>query len=441
MYYESLYTALPREEDPTVCSKFLNLIPRDAITPAGCVVLGKDITIQELYEALKRMNKGAVPGVDGLTVSFYLHYWDLLKDWLFASYLHAFECGRLSISQRKGLIRLLPKKDRNLTLVSSWRPIALLTVDYKILTKLFSIRLAAFLPKMVHRDQKGFVKGRSIHDNLLDIQALIAVCEDLDEEGMLILLDIQKAFDNLSWKFLASVLIQYNFPDSFIRWFEVFYSGKELHVINNGFISKGFHPQQGLSQGCGISPLFFVLAIEVLALAIRENPKIQGIMLDGSVKKISLLADDRLLALKWAKETLDEVISTLNSFYSISNLKVNPHKSTIIPIGKNIQKRPRLPNLEAFPHSLDGSFKYLGIDGYFLSGFGPASKSRAWDLLFHFELEASKAVIRDRNESYHSLLGRILTVKSLIFSRFVYKIHLSSLPSQGVVAQVSEYLK
>ena len=60
-----------------------------------------------------------------------------------------------------------------------------------------------------------------------------------------------------------------------------------MDICQNPFLQKG-----GVTQGCGISPLFFILGIEVLALAIRDDPQIQGTVLQGVSKKINLLADD-----------------------------------------------------------------------------------------------------------------------------------------------------
>ena len=62
-------------------------------------MLDQPISVDELHGALQAMKKDAVPGEDGLTVAFYLKFWTLVKDLLLASYLHAFECGVLSISK------------------------------------------------------------------------------------------------------------------------------------------------------------------------------------------------------------------------------------------------------------------------------------------------------------------------------------------------------
>ena len=237
-----------------------------------------------------------------------------------------FEAGRISISQCRGMIRLLPKPHRNLLFLSSWRPITLLNVDYKLITKLFATRLSQFLPDLIHPDQKGFIKTRSIHENLIDIQSLIQESENSNMESMLILLDIHKAFDSIGWNFLKSVLIQYGFPEYFVTWFDIFYTGKELHILNNGHISEVIFPERGMAQGCSISPLYFVLALEVLAIAIRENEKIVGIPMGSTCKKLNLLADDALLALKWTSETFKEVVNTLHEFADVSNLAMKTNR-------------------------------------------------------------------------------------------------------------------
>ena len=77
-------------------------------------------------------------GIDGLTIKFYVYFWDLIKEDLLNCFEHSFLVGKLLLSQRQGLINLIPKKKKNLSLIGNWRPITLLTVGYKILAKLFA---------------------------------------------------------------------------------------------------------------------------------------------------------------------------------------------------------------------------------------------------------------------------------------------------------------
>ena len=101
------------------------------LSQEGIDVLDKPISLIELHEALKCMRPDAVSGCDSLTVGFYLKFWPVIKEFLFSSYIYAFEQGAMSISQHRGIIKLIPKKGKNPLLVASWRPITLLNVDYK----------------------------------------------------------------------------------------------------------------------------------------------------------------------------------------------------------------------------------------------------------------------------------------------------------------------
>ena len=95
--------------------------------------------------------------------------------------------------------------------------------------------------------------------NLLDIQALMTMCDNMDSETMLILLDIEKAFDSIGWDFIKSVLIQYQLPDSFIRWFEIFYTDKELRILNNGCMSEAISPKRGGAGVWYLTIIFYTL--------------------------------------------------------------------------------------------------------------------------------------------------------------------------------------
>ena len=61
----------------------------------------------------KEFSRGKSPGADGLTAEFDLKFWELLGQELVDSLNYAFEIGELSISQKRGIITLIPKKDKN----------------------------------------------------------------------------------------------------------------------------------------------------------------------------------------------------------------------------------------------------------------------------------------------------------------------------------------
>ena len=88
------------------------------------------LTKEECYTSLKSFSKCKSPRTDGLTVEFYLSFWKLLGQELVDSFNYALEKGEMPIFQKRGIITLIPKKDKNRTLLDHWRPISLLNTDY-----------------------------------------------------------------------------------------------------------------------------------------------------------------------------------------------------------------------------------------------------------------------------------------------------------------------
>ena len=102
------------------------------------------LTLSECYEALSQMQTNKSPGADGFPVEFYKRFWSSLGQDLVAFLNYSYEHGQLSDSQKRGIIRLLYKKDDPL-LLKNWRPISLLNTDYKICTKVLANRLKTVL--------------------------------------------------------------------------------------------------------------------------------------------------------------------------------------------------------------------------------------------------------------------------------------------------------
>ena len=97
------------------------------------------------------------------------------------SFNYGFVKGELSISKRQGIIRLIPKKNKNLPLLKNWRPISLLNVDYKIATKVLALRLRKVLPSIVSDVETGYIQGRSIGENIRMISDIIHFTAEQNE--------------------------------------------------------------------------------------------------------------------------------------------------------------------------------------------------------------------------------------------------------------------
>ena len=424
-FYKSLYTQeqIPGQNDVLLNDIFLRHIPMDCISDAKFKALDAPITCNELYKALCTMKTDKSPGPSGLTVEFFRTFWSEISDLVTEAFQYAKEKGILAISERRGILRLVPKKNANLMTLKQWRPITLLNVSYKLLTKALSLRLKNVLPDLIHPDQKGFIQNRYIGDNVMDIYSIISQAEQDEEEYMLLLLDIQAAFDSVSWAFLHRVLEEYRFPASFIDWIKIIYKGKELCIVNNGHISTPIKPTKGLAQGDGLSPQLFVLVIETLALSIRENAALQGVRIGDFHKKIALLADDAILALKQNEISFNTLLQTLQHFATVSNLMVNREKSVLIPIGHNVENRVYTDSMKEFK-IFDGEiFNYLGVDLVPSCRVGVSRTTNYANVTSYVD-----AKLQPRDNLNHNLLGRLLNLKAFIGSKMLYSFSMAPSP-------------
>ena len=131
------------------------------------------LTELECLNALKDMEPDKSPGTDGLPSEFYQSFWSDVSKPLLKALNYDFEIGQLSISQKQGIIKLIPKKSEELYYIKNWRPLTLLNCDYKIATKAIANPLKTHLHKLINNDQTGFLKGWFIGENIRLIDSVV----------------------------------------------------------------------------------------------------------------------------------------------------------------------------------------------------------------------------------------------------------------------------
>ena len=125
----------------------------------------------------------------------------------------------------------------------------------------------------------------------------------------------------------TSVMELYNFGPNIRMWISILYNNVESGVMNAGFMTNYFKVSRGVRQGCPLSPLLFVLAVEMLALKIRQDQLCRGIELpNGQNAKISQFADDTTLILE-DTTSLRNAMNIVNSFGVLSGLQLNKKKT------------------------------------------------------------------------------------------------------------------
>jgi hypothetical protein len=247
--------------------------------------------------------------------------------------------------------------------VKDFRPISLVHSFAKIVTKLLANRLAAKLPSLVSCDQSAFVKGRCILDIFMLVQETAKALHRQKEPRLLLKLDISKAFDSVSWPFLLEVLQHLGFGPTWCNILAKLLRSSSTRVLVNGEPGDLICHQQGLRQGDPLSPMLFIIVMDVLNSLITkalEQGLLQPLLRRGNGQRVSLYTDDVVLFMQPRLEELGLVKETLRIFGVASELVTNIRKSSVIPIGCGDQDLERVQ--EALPCNVSQfPCRYLGL--------------------------------------------------------------------------------
>lgn len=290
------------------------------------------LTNEECKSALDGMLNNKAPSVSGFSKEFFRFFWDDIGDLVVGYVNEAKENGMFFITQRRGVITLIPKKGDQ-KFIQNKRAICLLDIVYKTVAKVLASRMMSVMHKLVEQDQTGSIRGRFIGANLRTISDVIYYCETDQLEGILMALDFKNAFNTVEYDFVYAVLNLFNFGENFVSWVRLLHRGTELAIINNGFTSHWFTPSRGLQQGCPASAPIFALVVEILALQVRQSNDIRGISISGETFKISQYCDDTTIFVKDYRSA-EVVLRTVEDFGMMSGLELNMNKCEFMWLGK-----------------------------------------------------------------------------------------------------------
>lgn len=211
--------------------------------------------------------------------------------------------------------------------MKNWHPISLLTTDYKILTRTLASRLQNVLASIISPDQTACIPGRTINDNVALLRDVINYANDHNHPLALVSIDQVKAFDRVSHSFLFNTLQHFGFGPTFIKWIKLIYTQVSSSVKVNGWLTAYIPLQCGLRQGCALSMPLYVLTAEFMAIQIRSNPNIRGILPPGGKEetKLSQYVDDTNFILS-DFNSIYNTFKTLEIYEQASGAKINASK-------------------------------------------------------------------------------------------------------------------
>ena len=197
------------------------------------------------------------------------------------------------------------------------------------------MRLSKVLDSIIDPDQTCAVPGRTITHNVALLRDVLDYIERTDETGILVSLDQEKAFDRVNRTFLMNVLKRFGFGPDFLKWITTFYSGANMRIILNDWLTDPIPLQRGVRQGDPLSPLLYVVCVEVLACQVRNSPYIRGFLLPGAKGlqfKVRQYADDTTSFFK-DFQSLEHLFRIIAIYERGSGAKLNRSKTEAMWLG------------------------------------------------------------------------------------------------------------
>jgi hypothetical protein len=211
-----------------------------------------------------------------------------------------------------------------------YRPISLVHGFAKIIKKELANRLGPELDHIISYNQTAFIRKRCIHESFLYVQQVIRALHKKKTPVLFIKLDISKAFDNVNWPYLLKIMSHLGFGQKWKDWIPVLWCTSSSSVLLNGEPGKRILHCKGVRQGGPLSPMLFLLAIELLHMLFKRAQEL-GLLSKLSANydnfRVSLYADDAAVFLAPNKKDLEVTNCILDLFSQASGLKINAAKT------------------------------------------------------------------------------------------------------------------
>ncbi|KAM7291028.1 hypothetical protein ISCGN_027603 [Ixodes scapularis] len=354
-FVKAYTTLLTAAENESLSGEYGGPMPR--VSEELREQINRKIDVEEVKRAIKELAPRKSPGVDGLGSLFYKTFAEQLAPILRDVFADILRRGLLPPSMRQAVTVLIPKKHVVGPMgVGHFRPISLLTSDYKILAKILSKRLESGLRSIIGDHQTYGIKGRTIATNLHAMRIVCETAQVLQCPLAVLQVDLCKAFDRVCHSFLFSLLEACGIGARLLQYVKLCYSDISTRLLVNGNKTAPIAVSRSVRQGCPLSPILFALYLEPLCRTIISDANIKGLTLSSGSVKVLAYADDVAVVCSSATQ-VQEVVQHISDFCAASGAEMNPDKSAGAWLG-HWDSKPE--NFLGIPWTSSVS-KYLGV--------------------------------------------------------------------------------
>ena len=295
----------------------------------------RPFTAEEIAAAVHDTPSDRAPGPDGFTTAFFKSSWEIISDDFLAAFRSLWALDFRGFHDLNTATMVLLQKRQAPQGLRDYRPISLIHSVGKLFAKTLALRLAPRMMELIRGNQTAFIRGRRIHDSFRTVQLACRFLHSSKFPVVLLKIDLAKAFDTVAWPFLLEVMEHMGFLSRWREWVSAMLRSARTRVLVNGCLGMRICHARGLRQGDPLSPLLFVIVMEVLNALIHEVGRLGHLTpLPSAVAhyRVSVYADDLVILLAPADHDLAAIRQVLELFAGASGLMTNIDKCTMTPI-------------------------------------------------------------------------------------------------------------
>uniref|UniRef100_A0A1W7RAL1 Endonuclease-reverse transcriptase n=1 Tax=Hadrurus spadix TaxID=141984 RepID=A0A1W7RAL1_9SCOR len=313
------------------------------------------ITLEELKNALRKLNTKKTPGTNGITAELLKPMGDQAQKYLLDLINDIYRTGEIPKDFTRSIMITIPKVN-NAKECKNFRTISLISHTSKILLHIILQRISNQIQENVSEDQLGFRPQRGTREAIFQMHTIIEHTYRDDRSLYLCFIDFEKAFDRIDHNLLNNILDAIGINSYDLHLIRTLYKEQEAAFRVDGELTDWFKVQRGVRQGCLLSPSLFNIYSEKLINEALEG--IEGISIGGKNRNNIRYADDTVILTRKRKE-MKTALENLNKLGEKYKMKINLKKTKFMSINN---KNKRHPNLTIQNHKIEeiDSYRYLG---------------------------------------------------------------------------------
>ncbi|XP_078150904.1 uncharacterized protein LOC144546233 [Carex rostrata] len=387
-------------------------------------------TLDDIKKALFDCEASGTPGPDGFSFQFYQHFWLVVHTDLALLCTH-FHDNILQLDKlNKSIICLIPK-EANASTINKFRPISLVNCSFKLISKILTHRLGHVMHRIIDDSQAAFLPGRNILDNIVISQELIHYSKHHNQQGIVVKVDFEKAYDKIHWTYLLEILVSRGFHPTWISWIQSWLVSSQSCLTVNDELTPYFYCKRGVRQGDPLSPFLFILAADTLSRIFNKGNQAQTLQglgpkcfHDRAITNCHY-ADDTILFLEARDAVIESAWWAMKAFEALSGIKINLSKTEMYGIN--------IDNLSHFAEIFQCStsqfpIRYLGL---------PLHDRKLLVSDWHFLIDKFEKKLPNWKGHLLSIGGRHTLLNSVLSATPLYAMSLHKIP-YTIIAEIDK---